>query len=170
MALSWAIAKMRIHRHLSWSCKMQNVLLSSEGGLWPLKNTVAAILREYHTAAAATLTPALSFLSVREDHPGHFFPSLTRTSTRSHFCAPFFLSSLRPEVLPWGQGRSVEDAASLVIKCKSGFTPPGVTRVSWSVWCGCGSAALSPPVAVASPAAVGCCPTSLWAPQQALQS
>lgn len=151
MVLSWAIVKMRIHRHLSWSCKMQNLLLSSEGGPWPLRSTVTATLWEHHTAATATLTPALSLLSFRDNRPGQFFPSLTCTSTCSHFCTPFLLTSLRPEVLLWGQGRSTEDTASLFIKCNSRLIPPGVTQVSWSVWHGCGSTALSPHLAVASP-------------------
>ena len=170
MVLSWAIVKMRIHRHSSWYCKMQDTLLSSEGGPCPPKSTVTAILGEHHTAVTATLTPALSLLSFRDNHPGQFFPSLTHTSTCSLFCTPFLLLSLRPEVLLRGQGRSMEDTTSLFIKCNSRLIPPGVTGMSWSVWHGCDSTVLSPPMAVASPAAVIWCPTSLWAPQQALQS
>lgn len=99
----------------------------------------------------ATLTPALSLLSFSDNHPGQFFPSLTCTSTCSYFGTPFLLSSLRPEVLLWDQGRSMEDTASLFIKFNSRLMPPGVTWVSWGVWHGCGSTVLSPHLAVASP-------------------
>lgn len=170
MALSWAVVKMRIHRHLSWSCKMQNTLLSSEGGPRSLKSTVIAILGEHRTAVTATLTPALSLLCFRDNHPGQFFPPLTHTSTCSLFLHSFFAlfsetwgSSVRSGKKHGGCSLSFR-LMWLQVNTTCG-SPGELERMPWS-W------QHSPltPVAVASPAAGIWRPTSLQAPQQALQS
>lgn len=141
MALPWAAVKMRIHRRLSWACKTQNTLLSSEGGPPPPKSTVTAILGEHHTAETATQLlhyPSLDSGIIMAALPWQFFPLLTCSSTLPSFRTPFLLSLLRPEVLLWGQG-SMEGAAFLFIRCNSRLILHRVIWVSWRVRRGCDS-------------------------------
>lgn len=149
---------------------MQNILLSSEGGPWPPKSTITAVLGMHHTAVTENLTPALSLLSFRDYHPGQFLPLLTRASTGFPFCTFILPSSPRHGVLPRGQRRSMEDTAVLFIKCNSRLIAP---EVRW--WAGMYDVAVTAQSShslyrtVATPAAVIWCPTFFWAPQQVFQ-
>lgn len=114
---------------------MQNILLSSEGGPWPPKNTVTIILGEHQAAATTILGPALSLLRFRDNHPGQFFPLLTHNITCSFLCTPCSLfKGLR---FFCGAREEVWRTQSLFFRHNSRLIPSGVTWVSWRVWHGC---------------------------------
>lgn len=75
----------------SWSCKMQNILLSSQASFRTSESTVLQLFwrntRQLQPQHWLLLYIPLSF---RDNHPRQSFPLLTLTSTRSLFCTPFF--------------------------------------------------------------------------------